>query len=125
MSDFDADSLRKKVQQVNERLESQGFQSANEERHFEYIIRTVTKVAKENAEQGKTYAGVHLPLIRGDSQEYQKKVIEKTTLHFQSLGFEVEVHPAILSLEIETINVTIAKWQKVTANGNRISHLTN
>ena len=33
--------------------------------------------------------------------------------------------PAILSLEIESISVTIAKWQKVTANGNRISHLTN
>jgi hypothetical protein len=33
--------------------------------------------------------------------------------------------PAILSLEIEAINVTIAKWQKVTINGNRILHLTS
>lgn len=34
-------------------------------------------------------------------------------------------YPAILSLEIETINETIAKWPKVTANGNSFSPLTD
>jgi hypothetical protein len=48
--------------------------------------------------------------------------MSRTSISLQSLfsGF-----PAILSLEIEPINATIAKWQKVTDNGNRILHLTN
>jgi len=92
MSDFDADSLRKKVQEVNKRLDLQGFRSTDEERQFKYMIESVTKHAKQCAEQGMSHAMVSHPIGKHSGQEYHDKVIKKMKANFQSLGFKVEVH---------------------------------
>ncbi len=89
MSDFDADYLRKKTQQAEEKaqqVKERGFPSTEVDQRFNDLIETVVKAARQNAEKGKNYVEVTCSLHK-IPEIYHDKIVKKTIAHFLSRGF--------------------------------------